>query len=149
MFLFREEEFRQLNRFLDHPSAKAMAIHGRRRTGKTRLLTEYMERSKRDIRFLYFQCTSCDYHACLSDFIATTRTIFPDDPIICAGFLTPDLRNPNDIGIRRETGRNVPCRKARIFRQTAQKQPDKFVQFVILTNLPGPNIMPVTRVTNT
>ena len=79
MFYFREEEFRHLSRFLNHSSARAMAIYGKRRAGKTRLLTEYMERTADGIIFLYFQCMSYDYHACLSDFLSVIRNRFPDE----------------------------------------------------------------------
>lgn len=84
MFYFREEEFQQLKRFLYRPSAKAMAIYGKRRTGKTRLLTEYMERETGNIGFLYFQCTSYDYHACLTDFLSVVRNRFPDETYLAS-----------------------------------------------------------------
>ena len=81
MFYFRDEEFRQLDRFFAHDNAKAMAVYGRRRTGKTRLLTEYMQRNAKSIAFLYYQCTSYDYHTCLTDFIAAAKATFPEDPL--------------------------------------------------------------------
>ena len=79
MFYFREDEFQRLNRFLSHASARAMAVYGKRRTGKTRLLTEYMEKQASDFIFLYFQCMSYDYHACLADFLSIIRNRFPDE----------------------------------------------------------------------
>ena len=79
MFYFREEEFQQLDRFLARSTAKAMAVYGKRRTGKTRLLTEYMQRNTKGTVFLYFQCTSYDYHACLIDFLTVIRSVFPDE----------------------------------------------------------------------
>ncbi len=79
MFYFREEEFQRLERFLNHPSEKAMAIYGRKRAGKTRLLTEYMSRYPDRAVFLYYQCTSYDYRTCLSDFLAVVRARFPEE----------------------------------------------------------------------
>ena len=79
MFYFREEEFQQLNRFFSHSSAKAMAVYGKRRTGKTRLLTEFIQKNQDDRVFLYFQCSSYDYHSCLNDFLSVARTLFPDE----------------------------------------------------------------------
>ena len=81
MFYFREEEFLQLDRFFSHTEARAMAIYGRRRTGKTRLLTEYIQKCDAGIRFVYYQCASYDYQACLADFVAEAKKIFPGDPI--------------------------------------------------------------------
>ena len=82
MFYFREEEFSQLERFISHPAAKAMAIYGKRRTGKTRLVTEYMQRKADGVTFLYFQCMSYDYRACLTDFLAVARSLFPEDTFL-------------------------------------------------------------------
>ena len=79
MFYYREDEFRQLSRFLHHPSARAMAIYGKRRTGKTRLITEFIRKDTGHTIFLYFQCTSYDYHACLRDFLSVVRSRFPDE----------------------------------------------------------------------
>lgn len=91
MFYFRDDEFHQLDRFFAHENAKAMAVYGRRRTGKTRLLTEYMQSKAKETVFLYFQCTSYDYHACLTDFIATARAAFPADPLPEAGASFRDM----------------------------------------------------------
>ena len=79
MFYYREDEFKQLNRFLNHSSAKAMAIYGKRRTGKTRLITEFIQKDINHSVFIYFQCTSYDYHACLTDFLSIVRKTFPDE----------------------------------------------------------------------
>ena len=79
MFYYREDEFKQLNRFLNHSSAKAMAIYGKRRIGKTRLITEYIQTDTSHSVFIYFQCTSYDYHACLTDFLSVVRNTFPDE----------------------------------------------------------------------
>ncbi len=79
MFFFREDEFQQLTRFLNHSSARAMAVYGKRRTGKTRLLTEFIQTKPGGFTFLYFQCTSYDYHACLTDFLSVARNLFPNE----------------------------------------------------------------------
>ena len=79
MFYFREEEFRHLDRFLDRPGAKAMAVYGKRRTGKTRLITEYISNEHGKYSFLYYQCTSYDYHTCLKDFLAVAIRLFPKE----------------------------------------------------------------------
>ena len=78
MFYFREAEFRQLDRFLLSPASKAMAVYGRRRTGKTRLITEYIQKNPQKAAFLYYQCSSYDYHACLTDFLSVCRNQFPN-----------------------------------------------------------------------
>ena len=79
MFYFREDEFLQLRRFISHASAKAMAVYGKRRTGKTRLITEFIQKDTDHTGFLYFQCTSYDYHACLTDFLTVIGNHFPDE----------------------------------------------------------------------
>ena len=84
MFCFREEEFRQLEKFISHSSAKAMAVYGKRRTGKTRLLTEFMQQRADGTAYLYFQCTSYDYRACLTDFLSAARRLFPDQTYLSA-----------------------------------------------------------------
>ncbi len=78
MFYFREEEFRQLDRFLSSPTAKALAVYGRRRAGKTRLITEYIQNNPQKCFFLYYQCTSYDYKTCLTDFLSVPRRLFPN-----------------------------------------------------------------------
>ncbi|MBR5345236.1 MAG: ATP-binding protein [Clostridia bacterium] len=82
MFYFREEEFHQLSKFLDHSDKKAMAVYGKRRTGKTRLLTEYIGKASGDYAFLYYQCTSYDYQTCLKDFLSVARSLFPNDSFL-------------------------------------------------------------------
>ena len=82
MFYFREEEFQQLNRFLDRSESKAMAVYGKRRTGKTRLITEYIRNASENITFLYYQCTSYDYGTCLKDFLSVVVSLFPNDSFI-------------------------------------------------------------------
>jgi hypothetical protein len=82
MFYFRDEEFRHLDQFLNRPGAKAMAVYGKRRTGKTRLLTEYIDKGHGEYTFLYFQCTSYDYRTCLKDFLAVAMRLFPKDTFL-------------------------------------------------------------------
>ena len=82
VFYFRDEEFRHLNRFLDRPGGKAMAIYGKRRTGKTRLITEYIRKEHGKHIFLYYQCTSYDYRTCLKDFLAMAVRLFPKDSFL-------------------------------------------------------------------
>ena len=79
MFYFREEEIQHLNRFLHLPRSRAMAIYGKRRTGKTRLITEYISKENRQYSFLYYQCTSYDYQTCLKDFLAAADRLFPEN----------------------------------------------------------------------
>lgn len=82
VFYFRDEEFRHLDRFLNRPGAKAMAVYGKRRIGKTRLLTEYISKEHGTFTFLYYQCTSYDYQACLKDFLAVAVQLFPKDSFL-------------------------------------------------------------------
>ncbi len=82
MFYFREEELQRLARFCQQPDTKAMAVYGRRRAGKTRLLTEFMEQHRGSLAFLYFQCTSYDYGTCLSDFQSIAGEMFPEERLI-------------------------------------------------------------------
>ena len=82
MFYFRDEEFQQLDRFFSHDGSKAMAIYGRRRAGKTRLLSEYMQKKSGQILYLYFQCSSYDYSSCLSDFISSAKMLFPAETFL-------------------------------------------------------------------
>ena len=55
MFYFREEEFQQLTRFISSAEKKAMAVYGKRRTGKTRLMTEFIKSNPQNYVFLYYQ----------------------------------------------------------------------------------------------
>ncbi|MBR0463177.1 MAG: ATP-binding protein [Clostridia bacterium] len=68
MLYFRDREKTQLNDFVNHPRYKAMAVYGRRRTGKTALLLDYYEHNA-GAGMVYFQCASFDYMACLYDFV--------------------------------------------------------------------------------
>ena len=65
MFLFREEEQRKLLQFAEDDSQKAMAIYGRRRCGKTELITHLLPVF---LDALYFQVPGNDYAIALSDF---------------------------------------------------------------------------------
>ena len=82
LFYFREEEFRQLNGFISSANKKAMAIYGKRRTGKTRLMTEFIQSKPEDYIFLYYQCTSYNYQTCLKDFLAIATGLFPGDTFL-------------------------------------------------------------------
>ena len=82
MFYFREPEMQKLIQFCRSPETKAMAVYGRRRAGKTRLLTEFMQRYGDGMSFLYFQCMSYDYHTCLSDFLSVAAGMFPDHRLL-------------------------------------------------------------------
>lgn len=70
MLYFRNREKEQLDRFSKHARYKAMAIYGRRRTGKTALILDYLEKNQ-DAPVVYFQITTFDYSSCLNDFIST------------------------------------------------------------------------------
>ncbi|MBR1709545.1 MAG: ATP-binding protein [Clostridia bacterium] len=76
MLYFRDKEKEQLAFFLSQPRYKAMAIYGRRRTGKTALILDYIE-NQSDPKALYFQCTSYDYASCLSDFVSALSSFEP------------------------------------------------------------------------
>lgn len=82
MYYFREKEEERLKTFCEQTETKAMAIYGRRRTGKTRLITEFIKKTSGEYRFLYCQCISYDYKTCLADFLNIARTIVPDDQIL-------------------------------------------------------------------
>ena len=69
MLYFRNREKEQLHEFVRHARHKAMAVYGRRRTGKTALILDYYENAH-DAQMVYFQCTSFDYSSCLKDFIS-------------------------------------------------------------------------------
>ena len=69
MLYFRDREKEQLAAFAAQPRYKAMAVYGRRRTGKTALILDYMENSP-DASMVYFQITTFDYASCLNDFVS-------------------------------------------------------------------------------
>ena len=69
MLYFRNREKEQLISFTKQPRYKAMAIYGRRRTGKTALVLDFLENNQ-DISAAYFQITTFDYASCLNDFIS-------------------------------------------------------------------------------
>lgn len=72
MFYFRQEEIGILNKFYKSSSAKALAIYGRRRIGKTELIRNYINNINTNSS-IYFQCTSLDYDICLNDFISQIK----------------------------------------------------------------------------
>ena len=69
MLYFRDREKEQLDNFFKQSGYKAMAIYGRRRTGKTALILDYLERNQ-DAPITYFQITTYDYASCLNDFVS-------------------------------------------------------------------------------
>lgn len=81
MFLFREKETEKLKEFLKSKTKKAMAIYGRRRTGKTELILNFLHNAGKN-KCVYFQCTSYDYNSCLSDFISTLQAYYPTESLI-------------------------------------------------------------------
>ena len=81
MFLFREKETEKLKEFLKSKTKKAMAIYGRRRTGKTELILNFLHNAGKN-KCVYFQCTSYDYNSCLSDFITTLQAYYPTESLI-------------------------------------------------------------------
>ena len=80
--LFREEEKALLQKFANDPEARAMAVYGRRRTGKTLLLTDFYHASEEKRRCSYYQCTSLDYTVCLKDYIEVLRPLIPDSFVL-------------------------------------------------------------------
>jgi len=69
MLYFRNREKEQLISFTRQPRYKAMAIYGRRRTGKTALVLDYLENNQ-EAPAVYFQITTFDYTSCLNDFVS-------------------------------------------------------------------------------
>ena len=65
-FYFREKEIEILNNFFKNDNKRALAIYGRRRTGKTELVLRAIKEAKNDV--YYFQISSFDYFTSLSDF---------------------------------------------------------------------------------
>lgn len=65
-FYFREKEIEILNNFFKNNNKRALAIYGRRRTGKTELVLRAIKEAKNDV--YYFQISSFDYFTSLSDF---------------------------------------------------------------------------------
>ena len=83
MLYFREKEIEKLNVFFSTPRKKAMAIYGRRRTGKTKLVTDYIAGLEtKDI--VYYQVASFDYTVALGDFKNALKTVLSDNPLIDA-----------------------------------------------------------------
>ena len=66
MLYFRSREKEQLISFVRQPRYKAMAIYGRRRTGKTALVLDFIENNQ-EAPAAYFQVTTFDYASCLND----------------------------------------------------------------------------------
>ena len=81
MFFFRDNETKTLNRFYNSKNAKAMAIFGRRRIGKTELIKNYVFHVNPD-KSIYYQCTCTDYNICLNDFISQIKHYYDKDEIL-------------------------------------------------------------------
>ena len=81
MLYFREREKNLLRRFVSEPQTKALAIYGRRRTGKTSLVLDFIAENQNK-KILYYQCASQDYSSCLSDYLSSLESYFPDDTIL-------------------------------------------------------------------
>ena len=81
MIFFRDEEKKMLIEFERNKKQKAMAIYGRRRTGKTALVIDFYNSQKND-KCVYFQCSSYDYALCLTDFIKQVKFLDPDSEIM-------------------------------------------------------------------
>ena len=75
-FYFREKEISILNNFLKSKNQKALAIYGRRRTGKTELILQVLNKNKSNMK--YYQVSNNDYNAALYDF----KNIFEHDDIL-------------------------------------------------------------------
>ena len=78
---FREHEFEILNRFLNNNRAKAMAVYGRRRVGKTKTVLQFILDKENAI---YFQPadSSSDYMTALDDFKKTIKEKLNQDPLL-------------------------------------------------------------------
>ena len=80
-FYFREKDLEQIERFYANQRTRAMAVYGRRRTGKTTLVLKFIENKENCV---YFQVTdpNTDYHLALSDFKRTVISTIGEDPVI-------------------------------------------------------------------
>ena len=82
MLYFREEEKKLLGKFTQNNTDKAMAVYGRRRTGKTALMTDFVHSFGEHNQCIYFQCASFDYTVCLEDFTEVLQPIVPDTSVL-------------------------------------------------------------------
>lgn len=87
MLYFREEEKKKLEQFAQSGTNKAMAVYGRRRTGKTALMMDFFHSFGESNRCVYYQCTSFDYAVCLEDFKEILCQTVPD------AFILQDLNS--------------------------------------------------------
>ena len=78
---FRDEEIGKLRSFVSRAATKAMAVYGRRRTGKTALMLDYLSGEGKGIA-IYYQCSSFDYQACLSDFVTTLSQTLGENSVL-------------------------------------------------------------------
>ncbi|MBQ9327769.1 MAG: ATP-binding protein [Solobacterium sp.] len=81
MFYFREDEIEAVTRFSASKTAHAMAVYGRRRAGKTQLIT-HCKYTFLEHEMVYFQVSSGDYIECLKDFTSTVQTETGEDTIL-------------------------------------------------------------------
>ena len=81
MLYFRDEEKRRLKSFSERGHTRAMAVYGRRRTGKTALMLDYLAGDGKGTA-IYYQCASFDYQTCLSDFIAVLTAALGENTIL-------------------------------------------------------------------
>ena len=82
MLYFRDEEKGYLRKFAESPTDKALAVYGRRRTGKTSLIIDFYHSFQEANQCFYYQCTSLDYSVCLKDFTEVLRPAFPNNSIL-------------------------------------------------------------------
>ena len=90
MLYFRESEEEIIRAFVSSETKKAMAVYGRRRTGKTELILNYIHETG-GAGIVYFQAASFDYDVCLADFKNTLKPYFPDDSLFDAARSFKDL----------------------------------------------------------
>jgi AAA+ ATPase superfamily predicted ATPase len=82
MLYFREEEKRVLHQFAESATDIAMAVYGRRRTGKTCLMMDFYNSFSEMNPCVYYQCTSLDYGSCLKDFIEVLKPMIPETTLL-------------------------------------------------------------------
>ena len=123
MLYFREKEQQRLFRFFDSASMKAMAIYGRRRTGKTELILDSIKK-RTPGEILYFQCPGTDYETCVSDFATTLRSFYPDEELLSS------LKNFKDLFVYiSRLEKHIPIIVIDEFPFLAKKHPDVVAEF--------------------
>ena len=101
MLYFRENELKMLRNFFTGDK-HSFAIYGRRRTGKTELVLESFRKNK-NVRSVYYQCTSYDYATCLVDFAAVIRPVLPEGAPLGSFTTFRDLFSYLDIALTDKT----------------------------------------------